>query len=232
MEGDQSSLVTLSSARGHVLDAVKRRGEASADEVAKSLGITPSAVRQHLATLKSGGLVASRQERGRSGRPTDLYHTTELGETLFGGPSTVDLTVELLGFVEDEDPELVARVFERRQRERVAQCQGQLADKSLAAKVAGLAEILDAEGYMADVDPLPDGYRLSLHRCAIWAVATRFGLACSTELEFLEEVVPEADITRVAHKVAGGFVCSFEIRPTSSKSRTPSLQLRRRVTLT
>ena len=156
MEGEQSSLVTLSSARGQVLNAVKRRGETSADEVAKSLGITPSAVRQHLATLKSGGLVASRQERGRSGRPTDLYHTTELGETLFGGPSTVDLTVELLGFVEDEDPELVTRVFERRQRERVAQCQGQLADKSLAAKVAGLAEILDAEGYMADVDPLPE----------------------------------------------------------------------------
>jgi predicted ArsR family transcriptional regulator len=75
MEDAQSSLVTLSSARGHVLDAVKRRGEASADEVATSLGITPSAVRQHLATLKSGGLVASRQERGRSGRPTDLSIT-------------------------------------------------------------------------------------------------------------------------------------------------------------
>ena len=231
MEGEQSSLVTLSSARGHVLDAVKRRGESSADEVAKSLGITPSAVRQHLATLKSGGLVASRQERGRSGRPTDLYHTTELGETLFGGPSSVDLTVDLLGFVEDEDPELIERVFERRRRERVEQCRSELAAKSLVAKVTGLAEILDAEGYMANVEHLSDGYRLSLHRCAIWAVANRFGSACTSELEFLGQVVPEADITRVAHKVEGGFVCSFEFRPRVGELPTAPQQLRRRVTL-
>ena len=135
--------------------------------------ITPSAVRQHLATLKSGGFVASRQERDRSGRPTDLYHTTELGETLFGGPPAVDLTVELLGYLEDEDPELITRAFERRQRERVEKCQGQLADKTFAEKVTGLAEILDAEGYMADIDHLPEGHRLTLHHCAIWAVATR-----------------------------------------------------------
>ena len=82
----------LSSAQRHVLVALKKRGEASADELAEALGITPSGVRQHLAALRAAGLVAARQERGRPGRPADLYHSTDLGETLFARASG-DLSV-------------------------------------------------------------------------------------------------------------------------------------------
>ena len=179
----------LSTAQRHVLIAVKRRGEASADEVAEILGITPSAVRQHLAALRSGGFVASRQARGRPGRPADLYHSTELGESVFAGPSAGDLSVDT---------------------------------------VAGLAAILDAEGYMADVDKLPgDSYRLTLHSCAIWAVASHYGLACTTELEFVQEVVPEAEVTRIVHKVAGAYVCAYEIRPRATTPRTSRPKARR-----
>ena len=193
MESAPGASGNLSSAQRQVLIAVKRRGEASADEVAETLGVTPSAVRQHLAGLKSGGFVASRQERGRPGRPADLYHSTELGEYLFAGPTAGDLSVELLGHIEDEDPELVPRVFERRRRRRVEQYRDTLAGKPLGDKVAGLAEILDAEGYMADVDKLPgDSYRLTLHSCAIWAVASRYGLACTTELELMQGSSPRS----------------------------------------
>ena len=111
------------------------------------------------------------------------------------------------------------------------------AEKSLQAKpwatrVAGLAAILDAEGYMANVDKLPDdSYRLTLHSCAIWAVASRYGLACTTELEFIQEVIPDADVTRVIHKVAGAYVCAYEIRARtrpSSKSRPRAARHSRR----
>lgn len=220
MDTSLTASTNLSLAQGHVLVAVIRRGEASADAVAESLGITPSAVRQHLAALRTGGLVASRQERGRSGRPADIYHSTELGESLVTGPSAVDLSVELLGYLEDENPELVPRIFERRRRRRIEECRDQLAGKALNEKVAGLAEILDAEGYMVSVEDLyRDSYRLTLHSCAIWAVASRFGLACVTELEFIEEVFAEAEVSRVAHKRAGAYVCAFEIRPRTNKSR-------------
>ena len=181
--------------------------------MADGLGITPSAVRQHLATLRTGGFVASRQERGRPGRPADLYHSTELGDSLFVGPTTGEIAVELLSHIEDEDPQLLPRVFQRRRRRRVEQCREKLAGKSLSDTVAGLAAILDAEGYMANVDKLSDdSYRLTLHTCAIWAVASHYGQACSTELEFMQQVIPDADVTRVFHKIAGAYVCAYEIR--------------------
>jgi predicted ArsR family transcriptional regulator len=216
--------IRMSTAQRRVLLTVKRSGEASADALAETLGTSPSAVRQHLAVLKSGGLVASRREQGRSGRPVDLYHCTELVESQLAGTSALDLSIELLGLLEDEDPELVSRVFELGRHRRVAQCRDKLVGKSLREKVVGLAAMLSEEGYMADVENIPqNSYRLTLHSCAIWAVASRFGLACTTELEFMREILPEADVTRVAHKVAGAFVCAFEFRP---RAQPQSLHLK------
>jgi DeoR family suf operon transcriptional repressor len=210
----------LSPAQRQVLVALKRRGEASAEELADALGITASGVRQHLAALRSAGLVESRQERGRPGRPVDLYHSTELAEIMFPNASGA-LTLELLGHIEEEDPRLVPRVFERRRRRRVEQARDQLAGKSLDQKVAGLAKILDDEGYLADFEELPDHtYMITLHNCAIWGVALHYPQACSTELDFLRDVLAEATVERVTHKVAGAYLCGYQIRPVDTKPRS------------
>jgi predicted ArsR family transcriptional regulator len=226
------TLIDLSSAQRQTLVALKRRGEASVDELADALMITASAARQQLAVLRSAGLVESRQQRGRPGhpgRPADLYHGTHLGEALFAQAS--DLSIELLGYIEAEDPSLLCRFFERRQHRRVEQVRVQLAGKSLDEKVAALVEILDAEGYMAELDKLSDeSYRVTLCNCAIWPVASLYGVACATELEFLQAVLPEADIERVEHKVAGGYVCGYELGPRSAKPRARLEQARTNMT--
>lgn len=223
--GLRAPLVDLSPTQRQVVVALKRRGEASAEELAEALGITPSGVRQHLAALRAAGVVAARQERGRPGRPTDLYHSTDLAEAVLPKAS-VDLSVELLSHIEEEDPQLVPRVFERRRDRRVAQARTQMAGKNLDEKVAFLAGMLDEEGYLADFEKLPgDAYRMTLHSCAIWAVASRYGQACTTELEFLREVLPEVEIERVAHKAAGAYACGYEIRP---RDRRAAARRRRR----
>lgn len=233
MEHVPVTLIDLSSAQRQTLVALKRRGEASVDALADALAITPSAVRQQLAVLRSAGLVATRQQRGRPGhpgRPADLYHSTHQGEAPFAQASG-DLSVELFGYIEEEDPNLLSRVFDRRQHRRVEQVRDQLTGKSLEEKVAALAEILDAEGYMAEFDKLSDeSYRVTLCNCAIWPVASRYGAACATELKFLQAVLPEAVIERVEHKVAGGHVCGYVLGPRSAKHRIPFAQTRRDMT--
>ena len=90
-----------------------------------------------------------------------------------------------------------------------------------------LAEILDGEGYLADFDKLADGSsRLTLHSCAIWAVASRYGQACATELAFLRDLLPETEIERVTHKMAGAYVCGYEIRPRAATPRVARQQVK------
>ena len=216
-----SSTAVISPTQHRVLEAVKRSGEATADELAQALEISTSAVRQHLNTLRSAGYVAARQERGQPGRPADHFSTTELTEAIFVKP-TNNLSLELLSHIEEEDPELITRIFERRRHRRVSHAQDNLVGKALSEKVAILADLLDAEGYLVDFEErAPGHYRINLHSCALWAVATRYGQACTTELEFLRELIPEATIERVTHKTEGAHTCAYEIITRGQATSSP-----------
>lgn len=203
----------LSQTQRHVLETLKRRGEATADELADSLEISSSAVRQHLGALRSAGFIEARRERGQTGRPADRYHATALTEPLFG-ISEGGLAIELLEDIEQEDPELVNRVFDRRRHRLVERAESTLSGKPLDERLTALTELLDAQGYLGDLERLADGhYRINLHSCAIWAVASRYQQACVTELEFIRDLLPDATVERVTHKTAGSHTCAYEISP-------------------
>jgi predicted ArsR family transcriptional regulator len=193
---------------------LKRLGEATADDLAKTLEISASAVRQHLSALRSAGYIDAEQQRGQPGRPADRFHTTELTEAMFV-KDTSNLSIELLSHMEEEDSGLVTRVFERRRQRRVAETADKLAGKTLGEKVAVLTAELDAEGYLADFDQIDTThFRINLHSCAMWAVASRYGQACATELDYLRELLPEATIERITHKTAGAHVCAYQVSST------------------
>jgi predicted ArsR family transcriptional regulator len=203
--------VAPSATQRRVLTALKRRGEATADELASALEISSSAVRQHLSALRSAGFIAARQERGQPGRPADRYHATPLTEPLFVAADS-SLSIELLEHIEDEDPELVNRIFERRRRRLVEDAKDKLEGKPIDERIAILTELLDAQGYLADSDAVSaDNYRINLHSCAIWAVANRYQQACTAELDFIRDLVPDATVERVTHKTAGAHTCAYEI---------------------
>jgi DeoR family suf operon transcriptional repressor len=198
-----------------VLYALKRRGEATAEDLAGSLDMTVSGARQHLSALADDGLVVSRAQPATAGRgrPRHLYRLTPHAETLF--PKAYgELTNELLGYVADTDRELLDQLFAKRRETRVTNAQARLATKrTLGAKVAELTRILDEDGYLASWEKVEPGvYRIVEHNCAIWAVAERYGQACTSELEFIRTVLDGADVERVQHMIAGARRCAYEVR--------------------
>ena len=115
---------------------------------------------------------------------------------------------------------MIERMFARRRDRRVERAKERLAGKSLPEQVAELTQILDEDGYLAEAVTQDDGsFRIVEHNCAILAVATRYGAACGTELEFIREVLPDAHVERVAHLLSGGHVCAYEVSALSK--RTP-----------
>ena len=210
---------THSATRRAILLTIKKRGEARAEELAQSLGITPSAIRQHLGALVGERLVAVREQRGSAGRPKHFYSVTSAAEELF--PKTYgDLTCELLDYLSTDEPDTVDRLFDQRRQRRADQARARLAGKSFDARVAELARILDEDGYLADVEQGDDGaWRIVEHNCAILEVAFRYGQACSSEINFLREAMPDADIERVSHMASGGHHCAYVVTPKPVKAK-------------
>jgi DeoR family transcriptional regulator, suf operon transcriptional repressor len=78
--------------------------------------------------------------------------------------------------------------------------------------VAVVAELLESQGYLADYELVSDThFRIKLHSCALWAVASRYHQACTTELDFIRDLIPDATVERVTHKTAGAHTCAYEI---------------------
>jgi len=206
------ALDSLPPGRRAVLSVLKQTGESSAEEVAQVLGVTVSAVRQHLAPLEEHGLVAHRDERPGPGRPRRHYCLTPAAESLW--PKRYgQLANQLLTFIDDADPHLVEQAFEHRRRARTERARTRLAGKDFDDRVRELARILDDDGYLASCERQGDGsWRVVEHNCAILDVAERYGEACGSELAFLRDALPDADVQRTAHMMAGAHVCAYGIK--------------------
>ncbi|HKA38392.1 MAG TPA: HTH domain-containing protein [Burkholderiales bacterium] len=62
---------------------IRNKGGLTVDELAQRLRITRNAVRQHLATLSTDGLVTPSATRPSGGRPQQLYALTDKGKEMF-----------------------------------------------------------------------------------------------------------------------------------------------------
>lgn len=202
----------ITPARRRLLEALKRRGEATAEEIAGHLGISTGAVRQHLAALRSAGLVTTRPARGNTGRPADIYRCTTLADPLFA--TEHDLAVQILDDIHAEQPELIERIFQRSRTRMVAAARTGLDGAPIAERVAAVTRQLDAEGYLSEFEEHDDGsFRIHLHNCPISNVADRYPHACAAELGFIEDLLPDASVTRTMQKTADCGTCAYQIAP-------------------
>jgi predicted ArsR family transcriptional regulator len=151
-----------------ILFSLKTRGPAETLALANALGISRQATLQHLERLVADGLVEHADERRGVGRPRRTWSLTGAAQARF--PDThAQLTLEMLDAVRAEFGEDgVDRLIARREAATAATYATMLAGQaSLELRVARLAALRSAEGYMARVvegrrrlpagrEPLPD----------------------------------------------------------------------------
>ena len=197
-----------------ILFQLKSLGEAQAETLARRLAISVQAVRQRLERLLAENLVTySDHARGR-GRPRRLWALAPGAASLF--PDThAQLTVDLIGTIRRELGEsALARLLERRREQITAAYGKRLAHApGIASKLAALAEMRSAEGYMARVEALgEEGFLLVEDHCPICAAAMTCQGFCSIELQVFRGLLgPGWRIEREDHLASGARRCTYRI---------------------
>ena len=206
---------SLTDAKRRVVETLKRRGPLTATELATALGLTDVAIRQHLETLASTGLVDSepRPARGR-GRPSSAWRLTALADDLFPDRHA-DLTV---GFIratrEALGEEGLLRIVEVRARDQENLYRASMpAGASLKKRVEALAAQRTAEGYMAEVVREKPGRFLFIeHHCPICEAASTCQGLCAAELDVYRSVLgPDVSVERIEHLLGEGDRCVYRI---------------------
>lgn len=202
--------------RKHLLRYLLRnKSGASIDELAAAIGVTRTAVRQHLAALMRDGLVEPGASRASGGRPQQLFVLTDHGKEAF--PRHYSWFAQLL--IEAMESEhgsaglrtrlgrIAAAVVARLQQQEAP-----IRNASARERIARLAEVMDRLGYDARSAEDRSGPTIEADNCVFHELAMKHPEICHFDLALLSGFTG-AKVELHECMARGGHVCRFRFTP-------------------
>ena len=198
--------------RQQVMTLLKSSGRLDAASLAEQLGVSAMAVRQHLYDLQEHGLVTYEEASRPVGRPAKLWQLTDAAQEFFPD-AHAELAVGLISAMRQaigEDG--VGRVLAARAKDQVeAYRQGVGSPRSLRKRLAALAKLRSAEGYMASVESAGRGRYLFIeNHCPVCTAASACTGICAAELDVFQKTLgAHTKVERTDHILAGARRCAY-----------------------
>jgi DeoR family transcriptional regulator, suf operon transcriptional repressor len=202
------------STKQDILEYLLKQVQATAQELATALEISPQAIRRHLKDLQAEGSIVYQSVSSGTGRPQHIYHLSPRGRDRFPHQydrfvlSFLDTLVENLGY------EQAGKMLHQHWQKKSIDYREKLGNGVLLDRVARLVELRRQEGYMADyhaVDDQNDKFILTEHNCAISQVAASFPAVCGHELEMFAAALEDCQVERTHWLVDGEHQCGYLI---------------------
>ena len=207
------------SSKEDILSYLARQGQASAQELADHLDISPQATRRHLKDLEMEELIEHQSVQVGMGRPQHLYHLSAKGRDRL--PERYgDFAISLLdALAETVGPDQVGSILKKQWERKALDYQERVGNGTTQERVERLVELRRAEGYMAEwhaVEPASSEepasgqqFMITEYNCAISDVARSFPTVCGHELEMFELALDGCTVERTHWLVDGEHRCGY-----------------------
>ncbi|WP_017717491.1 iron-sulfur cluster biosynthesis transcriptional regulator SufR [Kamptonema formosum] len=210
------------STKQDILQHLLKQGQATAQDLAESLDISPQAIRRHLKDLEAEELIRYQTVQAGMGRPQHVYELTTEGRERFPNRyhefavSLLDTLTETVG--RDQMSSILRKQWERKAMEY----RQRLGNGPLPERVAKLVELRRAEGYMAEwysLEPEAAGgqtgprFMVAEHNCVISQIAESFPRVCDHELEMFAAALQDCTVERTHWIINGEHRCGYLIEP-------------------
>ncbi len=195
---------------GQILQYLQRQGEATVKELAELLGISTTAVRDHLIHLQADGMINVRAERHGPGRPRLVYALSEKAQS--SSPKQYDRLISLLlrELAAEGGAESVERMLGRVGTRLANEYQDRISGIGMRERLTELRVLLQQRGVVAEVDP--DGESIRFFSCPYYDVAHAHPQVCVMERRMIEQVIGE-DLDLENNIRDGAHSCRFTRRP-------------------
>lgn len=212
------------STKQDILHHLLKQGQATAQELAELLSISPQAIRKHLKDLEDEGLIEHQATQAGMGRPNYQYQLSRKGRDQmpdrYGefAVSLLDTLAETVG--KDQVSKILRKQWER----KALEYRDRVGSGSLQERVTKLVELRQAEGYMAEwhhVQPNEansessseaSGFVVTEYNCAISQIAESFPSVCGHELEMFQLALEGSKVERTHWIVNGEHRCGYLIQ--------------------
>jgi predicted ArsR family transcriptional regulator len=202
--------VNMCDSRYEILKILKKE-RCTVDDLSSKIGISPTAVRQHLTILEGESLVGRETLKEGIGRPKVIYTITPQAEKLF--PKFYSLLAEcLIEEIIDEYGEEKVEIFFRKIGIRFSQPYlGRVTGKSLEERICEVTNIMNEWGAYASVENDGASSLIKNYNCTFYEVAQKYPHVCNVHTTFLELLL-EQNPEKKASMAKGDDYCAYKIK--------------------
>jgi predicted ArsR family transcriptional regulator len=201
----------MQTTRRSILDILKRKGQASVDELAADMELTPMGIRQHLMILQRDGLVQSSEVRRKTGRPHYVFTLSEQANELF--PRNYHTLLDsVLSEIESEGgTEAVRRILGRLEDRVVTAHKSAMEGKDFEARIVEVTKILADNGSLPEWQKDNSGYSIREFNCPYHSVARSHRELCDVTTSIISRLV-DASVTQTECVLDGAVSCTYLLR--------------------
>ncbi|MFN2292037.1 MAG: helix-turn-helix transcriptional regulator [Anaerolineae bacterium] len=204
----------MQSTRQEILSILREEKQATVEDLAKQLELTPMTIRHHLNVLQAQNLVeASKVRRSkRVGRPRLVYTLTDEADDLFPqgyGRLASQLVSEVKETVGGEETEaMFRRIAERVASEAPPTEDGQ----SFEERLDQVSDFLEDQGFLSRWEERDEGYVLTNVNCPYRRVSRQHREVCLLDTELIRRLLG-VEPQRLSSQRAGEAACAFMLQP-------------------
>jgi predicted ArsR family transcriptional regulator len=197
-----------------IIDALTRE-DLTIEELCGKLGISPTAVRQHLDSLEAGGRIERKLIKQKRGRPKFVYSLTEDGEATLPKAYSEFLERLMDELIEYEGIAGIKRLLVRAAKRNAARYRGRFEGKPLEERVNLICEILNEQGAYAEAKKIDGKFEINVYNCLLYNVAKKYApVVCEYDATLLETLLGKR-IKKIRSKTTGEKCCSFVVLASS-----------------
>jgi len=185
------------------------------DEIAEDLGLSPSTVRQHLASLEQSGYVMRAAPRKTAGRPGFVFALSPEGNELFPRKYSWFTSLILGSLAREQGADGLGRYLRATARALAASLKLESHDAAPRLRLGALAETMNQLGYdaeMAEIDA--DRAEVRAYNCVYHHLAQDYPQLCEFDIELMTQVSGR-HVEHVECMVRGGKCCRFRLTVTT-----------------
>ena len=187
----------MENTRQTLLGILRKRKQATVDQLTRELGLAPATVRRHLDILMRDNYVTAAQKRRDIGRPHYVFSLTDQGDDLFPR-NYIRLTNRIIAELVSLGPEEtkgkagvdIASVIFEKMAEHVAQTYaGRISGTTLKERAQEVISLLANEGMFFELRKAKEGYLLLGQGCPCPRIADTHSEVCVHDQRLLARLL-------------------------------------------
>ena len=198
--------------RQRIIEFLKEKNQATVEEMAAAINLTPMAVRYHLNVLQADNLIAAFAVRRQTGpgRPQQVYRLTDAADELFPEDYR-SLTDYLLDEVSQKlGKDGLGELFSSIANRLAAEAPPARPNQSFEERLNEVVDFLGEKGFAVCWEMADNGYVIHAHSCPYRRVAKEYGEICLLDKHVIGTMLNTTP-SRIACLTSGDDHCTYRV---------------------